>query len=187
MSLQGASQVWLAGCLPYIHVSAKNVLYQNIRLHQVAVTAQAIRLHWPFLQQKGEPFLEPITVEIQAVITEENLNDSLPYLQEILCPYGQQFDPEMTVIQGLTIQPQGITWFSKDRPQYLTQVQLVSPHQLILTPAVAPSAQQVLIDLGTDVLLQECQLHPGALHLAGSLIIRPAAPTASQSNRPGVP
>jgi hypothetical protein len=52
VSLQGASQVWLSGCLPYIQVSAQNIIYQNMHLQEVALTAQAIRLHLPFFTEK---------------------------------------------------------------------------------------------------------------------------------------
>ena len=174
VSLQDASQVWLSGCLPYIQVSAQNIIYQNIHLHQVALTAQEIRFHLPFLQKKGQPFLEPITVQIQAMITEENLNASLPYFQETLCPYLQKFDSKINEIQAIKIYPDGISWLLNDQTQLLTQINLVTPKELMLR---SDPGKCVMVYLGTDVQIQELKLQPGSIHLSGDLIIRPAAPT----------
>ncbi|APB34036.1 hypothetical protein GlitD10_1711 [Gloeomargarita lithophora Alchichica-D10] len=176
VSLRGASQAWWSGCLPHIQVCAENIIYQEIHLHRVALTAENIRFHLPFLQKKGEPFLEPITVQIQATITAENVNHSLPYLQETLRPYLQQLHPEATAIQGLNIHSQGINWLMDNGEQYTTQVKLVSPNELTLIADAHPH-QQVSINLGTDVQIQELMLQSGAVHLTGDLIIRPAAPT----------
>ncbi len=173
VSLQGASQVWLAGCLPYIQVSAQNIIYQKMHLHQVALTAQAIRFHLPFLQKKGQPFVEPITVEIQATITEQNVNASLPYFQETLCLYLQQFYSEIGGIQAVNIYPDGIRWLLDGQTQLHTQVHLVTSNELMLRS----DDKQIIIALGTDVQIQELKLQPGLIHLFGDLLIRPAAPT----------
>jgi hypothetical protein len=173
VSLQGASQVWLSGCLPYIQVSAQNIIYQNMHLQEVALTAQAIRLHLPFLQKKGQPFIEPITVEIQAMITEENLNASLPYIQEALSSYLQEFYSEIGNIQAVTIYLDGIRWLLDDQTQLVTQVHLVTPKELMLRS----DDKQIIVDLGTDVQIQELKLQAGSIHLSGDLLIRPAAPT----------
>lgn len=173
VSLQGTSQVWLSGCLPYIQVSAQNIIYQKMHLHQVALTAQAIRFHLPFLQKKGQPFVEPITVEIQATITEQNVNASLPYFQETLCLYLQEFYSEIGNIQAVNIYPDGISWLLTSQTQLLTQVHLVTPNELMLRS----DDKQIIVDLGTDVQIQELKLQPGSIYLSGDLLIRPAAPT----------
>jgi len=173
VSLQDASQVWLSGCLPYIQVSAQNIIYQNIHLHQVALRAENIRFHLPFLQKKGQPFLEPITVQIQATITEENLNASLPYIQETLSSYLREFYSEIGNIQAVNIDPDGISWLLTSQTQLLTQVHLVTPKELMLRS----DDKQIIVDLGTDVQIQELKLQPGSIHLSGDLLIRPAAPT----------
>lgn len=173
--LEGAAQVWRSGCLPYIQVSGKQIVYRDIHLEQVTLTAEQIRFHLPFLQKKGEPFLEPLTVQIQAVLTEANINHSLPDLQEILCSYLRDLYPQITTIQKISIAPEGITWFIGQGESYLTPIQLISPQALtLITPAASP--QPVRIDLGTDVQIEEFNLHPGVMHLSGYIIIRPGAP-----------
>jgi hypothetical protein len=173
--LQGASQVWRSGCLSYVQVFAQKIIYQNIHLEQVDLIAQDMRFHLPFLQRKGEPFLEPITVQIQAVITEENVHHSLPYLQESLRPYLQKLDSEITKIENIKIHPYGIDWLTNKGAEYATQINLISPNQLTLVSA-CESHSQVLINLGTDVQIQELKLEPAAIKLSGNLIIRPGAP-----------
>lgn len=175
--LEGASQVWLSGCLPYIQVSAKQIIYRDIHLEQVVLTAENIRFHLPFLQKKGEPFLEPITVQIQAVITQENINHSLPYLQGILCSYLRELYPETTAIQEISIHPEGISWLLSNQEHYFTQINLTSPQELTLIPSTQLD-KHVRIDFGTDVQVQELDLQTGMIHLAGYLLIRPGAPTA---------
>ncbi len=172
--LQGAGQVWRTGCLPYLHISAQNIIYQNIHLQQVTLTAERIQVHWPFLQRKGQPFVEPITVHIQATMTEHNLNHSLPHLQATLRPYLQELHADITEIQGVRIYPDGMDWQLSGQGPLFTQVNLVTPHELILC---ASAARQVRIDLGTDVQIQELKLQPSSVYLAGDLLIRPAAPT----------
>ncbi|WAS05569.1 DUF2993 domain-containing protein [Gloeomargaritales cyanobacterium VI4D9] len=173
VSLQDASQVWLSGCLPYIQVSAQNIIYQKMHLQEVALTAQAIRFHLPFLQKKGQPFVEPITVKIQATITEQNVNASLPYIQETLSSYLREFYSEITQIQAIKIYPDEIRWLLDDQTQLLTQINLVTPNELMLHS----DDKQIIVYLGTDVQIQELKLQPGSIHLSGDLIIRPAAPT----------
>jgi hypothetical protein len=160
VSIQGASQVWLSGCLPYVQVRAQNIIYQNLHLHQVAITAEHIQFHWPFLQRQGQPLVEP--------------NHSLPYLQATLRPYLQELHAEMTDIQGVRIYPDGIDWLLPEQKQLLTQVHLVAPNELMLC---AGPTRQVRIGLGTDVQIRECQLQPGSVYLAGDVLIRPGAPT----------
>ncbi len=174
VSLQGTGQLWSAGRLPYLHISAQNIIYQNIHLHQVTLTAQEIRFHWPFFQKKGQPFLEPISVQIQVTITEENVNVSLPYIQQTLTPYLQELHADITEIQGVRIYPDGIAWWLPDQGQLFTQVHLVAPQELMLC---AGTAKQARVALGADVHIQELKLQPGSVYLAGDLLIRPAAPT----------
>lgn len=174
VSIQGASQVWLSGCLPYVQVRAQNIIYQNMHLHQVAITVEHIQVHWPFLQRKGQPFVEPITVHVQATMTDHNINHSLPYFQATLRPYLQELHAEMTDIQGVRIYPDGIDWLLPEQKQLLTQVHLVAPNELMLC---AGPTRQVRIGLGTEVKIRECQLQPGSVYLAGDVLIRPGAPT----------
>lgn len=173
--LEGASQVWRSGCLPYIQVSGRQIVYRNIHLEHVTLTAEQIRFHLPFLQKKGEPFLEPLTVQIQAVITEANINHSLPDLQETLCSYLRDLYPQITAIQKISIAPAGITWFIGQGEAYLTPIQLISPQALALI-SPAECHQPVRIDVGTDVQIEEFNLHPGMIRLSGHLLIRPGAP-----------
>jgi hypothetical protein len=107
------------------------------------------------------------------MITEENLNASLPYIQEALSSYLQEFYSEIGNIQAVTIYLDGIRWLLDDQTQLVTQVHLVTPKELMLRS----DDKQIIVDLGTDVQIQELKLQAGSIHLSGDLLIRPAAPT----------
>ncbi|MCS7031268.1 MAG: DUF2993 domain-containing protein [Gloeomargarita sp. SKYG116] len=177
--------VWSAGYLPLVQVNARNVIYRDIHLHQVNIRAERIQFHWPFFRKQEDPFVEPITVEIQAVITEQNLNQSLPYLQTFLQPYLQALTGQIGTVQQLQIQNPNLYWLMQDGRQYITQVEVIAPDEIRLTP-LAARTQPISISLGSDVQIQTLTMATGAIHLSGQLLIRPAgAPAGSQSNRPG--
>ncbi len=68
----------LSGELPQVFIAANSAVYQGIYLRQLEVTGNKIRFNLPeILERKPLKLLEPITVNIQALLAESDLQASL--------------------------------------------------------------------------------------------------------------
>ena len=68
----------LSGELPQVFIAANSAIYQGIYLRQLELTGKNILLNLPeILERKPLKLLEPITVNIQALLAESDLQASL--------------------------------------------------------------------------------------------------------------
>ena len=68
----------LSGELPQVFIAANSAVYQGIYLRQLELTGNQIRFNLPeILERKPLKLLEPITVNIQALLAESDLQASL--------------------------------------------------------------------------------------------------------------
>ena len=68
----------LSGQLPQVFIAASSAIYQRIYLRQLEVTGKNILLNLPeILERKPLKLLEPIKVQVEALLTESDLQSSL--------------------------------------------------------------------------------------------------------------
>jgi hypothetical protein len=196
VQIQASDRQLLSGSIPQVTIFAQNAVYQGLHLTEANLTAENIRINIGSVL-KGQPLklLEAIPVFGNVVLTEEDLNASLPstLLSNALN------DAMIKLIPDYSLKSKKIIWqkiilgnnhfllFAADNSQnsHLSQIivelELISGHELqIQATPIQPCAihetgtrHKQYLDLGTDTDIQELNLNPAQLTCQGMIKINP--------------
>ncbi|ELS00974.1 Protein of unknown function (DUF2993) [Xenococcus sp. PCC 7305] len=104
----------LSGELPQVLIAANAAVYQGIYLRQLEVTGNNILLNLPeILERKPLKLLEPIIVNVQALLTASDLQSSLAsdlFLSGLADFWRDLRSQQVTVSQGNLPDDSAITW-----------------------------------------------------------------------------
>lgn len=191
----------LSGQLPQVFIAASSAVYQGIYLRQLAVTGKNILLNLPeILERKPLRLLEPIKVQVQALLTESDLQSSLG--SELFLSALADFWHDLRLQQELSLSDYSeITWQTITLQENLvvmagklqrseeedifvqitTDLQLFNQQTLIFTlldvegiPELGNQEWQPLkIDLGDGVAIADLSISQDKLFASAEITIFP--------------
>jgi hypothetical protein len=207
VQVSGSDQEIFNGVIKQANVSGSNVLYQGYRVTQLALNGQNIRLNVnEAIQGKKQlQLMAPVPVQIDLRLTEADLNQTLqsPSIQSQLAtakvklPIGGQAvpflisEPQVKLETGrIHIQAKLATPDGAKVPVTLTTgLQVQDQNQLLLKDPQwvsngqsipIPGLNQLEIELGDDVRVNQLDLQQGQILYKGNLTIQPEELTAPQ-------
>ncbi|MGK7898022.1 MAG: DUF2993 domain-containing protein [Xenococcus sp. (in: cyanobacteria)] len=142
----------LSGKLPQVFIAANSAVYQGIYLRQLELTGKNIMLNLPeILERKPLKLLEPITVNIQALLAESDLQASL---QSDLFLSGLADFWQDLLNKQLASSPVNLTDYSA-----IAWQQISLQDNLVIMTGNLPTtaARDILIKITTDVHLFDSQ------------------------------
>jgi len=187
----------LSGCIPGVSISASNAVYQGLHATQIELQAEQIQLNVASIL-KGQPLQLSAIVPVvgKLIIAEQDLNNSLssPLLltaiNDVLIPllaeYSLNFkditwrritlDNQVLILNGIPVSEIEGAFFNI----YLG-LELLNGQELQLTQVRIKTDQEVLleknspyiINLGTDVDIENISLIPEQLSCYGRININP--------------
>lgn len=197
--ITGKDDEILHGIIPAVKISAQNAIYQGLYLSKVALTGVNIHVNLgQVLRGKPLRLLAPIPVFGELRLLESDFNSSLnspllaPALKDFLIPFlpldesvknadsFQLIHPRIKICEGsLTLTGEILLENRKMIPLMVEMgLGLASSHELFFKPhpmteLVEPSSDDFLIDLGSEVHLEELTLKTGELICRGQLKVLP--------------
>jgi LmeA-like phospholipid-binding len=184
----------LSGTIPAVSILATKTIYRGISLQKIKLLADQIEINLGQVM-RGKPLrvLQPIKVEIEATIADDDLLSSLtaPLLSEavnqliaqvialpagdwLLAWHSAQIETGKLILQGWVQQDNSLLPIS-----ICTGIALLEGRIIYLAPLVIDCelvdkpVESYSIDLGDEVNLRELVLRDGELHCAGQVCIRP--------------
>ncbi|TAE53709.1 MAG: DUF2993 domain-containing protein [Nostocales cyanobacterium] len=191
----------LSGCIPIIHIEAKEAVYQGIHVTSIQLTAENIQINIGGIL-KGKPLklLEVVPIVGELIVEEQDLNNSLS--SALLSTALNDLLPKLSPATAQNCQP--ISWEKIFiGHQYLTLVaiipregesthleietglELINTQEIQLAPIIIKHNQSVVLenksgynsgynlDLGSDVALEEITLNEQKLVCRGRVNINP--------------
>jgi hypothetical protein len=202
LTVHGTNQQLLSGEIPQVDLTATHAVYQELHLSEVALTGKNIKINLrQILRGKPIQLREPISLTGQLKLTAPDLEASLSApllstaLDELLQTLVTNSSPH---IPGLPQIPAKIHWqqatitpgtlilggrCAESSPELVTLetgLTLTPPHQFALTSPRLQLATQgaidlkdFLLDLGSDVAIEELSVTTGQLVCQGQLTVQP--------------
>lgn len=202
LTIHGTNQQLLSGEIPQVDLTATHAVYQELHLSEVVLTGKNIKINLrQILRGKPIQLREPISLTGQLKLTDPDLEASLSApllstaLDELLQTLVANSSPSSPVLpqiptkihwQQVTIAPGTLiltgNWAidSLELVTLETGLALTPLHQFALTsPRLQLPAQgsidlkDFLLDLGSDVAIEELSVTAGQLVCQGRLTIQP--------------
>ena len=197
VQIKASDRQLLSGRIPGVFISASHAVYQGIYITQIELCAENIQLNVASIL-KGQPLqlLEIVPVVGKLIVEEQDLNNSLSspllltavndVLVKLLAEYRLNsksitwrkitLDNQLLILHGIPISDADGAFFDiylglellNGQELQLTQVQIKS-HQGVLLDRNSP----YIINLGTDVDIQEISLIPEQLTCYGRINVHP--------------
>lgn len=201
VKIEGKSKQILQGCIPQVLLSCDRAIYQGLHLSQVQLNGRDIAVNLPeVIKHKPLKLLEPVLVEIQlrldaadlqASLTSALLQSGLSDLWQMILAVQDSVDfQELTQLrvewQTIAIANSQLNFvgiyqntLQETRTIALTTgIDLANVHTLCLSPLNITGDlhngnlnQQLKIDLGTDVALQELTIEAEQILCLGKIKI----------------
>jgi len=191
----------LSGELPQVFIAASSAVYQGIYLRELEVTGKNILLNLPeILERKPLRLLEPIKVQVQALLTESDLQSSLGsdlflsaladfwrdlrLQQELsLSDYSEIAWQQITLQENLVIMA-GNLQRSGEKDifvQIITDLELFNQQTLVfnlldvegIPELVGQEWQPLKIDLGNGVVIADLSISQNKLFASAEITIFP--------------
>ena len=142
----------LSGELPQVFIAANSAIYQGIYLRQLELTGHQIRINLPeILERKPLKLLEPITINIQALFAESDLQASLA--SDLLLSGFADFWQELISQQDTSVAGK-LTSYSAIEWQEIT----LQDNLVIMTGNLQTAAEiDILLKITTDLYLPDSQ------------------------------
>jgi hypothetical protein len=203
LSIQAGDRQLLSGQIPKVEVSAAAAVYQDIHLSQLQLTGQDIRINLSqVLRGKALKLLAAFPIDLQMVLSENNLNESLkaPIVREAVTTFllnilGKDKDQTTLTITNLHTRLQEDTIIlcgslptgngDSSEIAIRTALKLTEPNQLQLhNPVWLPHAKAkrgmaiaelngYSFDLGSETYLTDLKLESGQISCSGRLMVLP--------------
>lgn len=195
--ITGSDRQILSGNLPAISIAASHAVYQGLHLSKIQLEGSQIQVNLgQVIKGKSLRLLAPIPVTGQLILSETDLQASLgsPLLSNAIAEFVGNLLASASLASNQ--QPPNFSWqkiaIEQDlllltgtlqaRPISIKAgLQLASPHELVLNPfQIQISSEQEVknfdnlqVDLGSEVALEEISLTPGQLRCRGALQVLP--------------
>ncbi|HYW21650.1 MAG TPA: DUF2993 domain-containing protein [Nodularia sp. (in: cyanobacteria)] len=193
---KGGDRQLLAGCIPWISISASDAVYQGLNITKIQLVAENIQVNiGQILKGQQLRILETVPVIGNLLIDEKDLNTSLSseLLSTALNDLVFKILPESCLSSSISWQKiilgnNEITLkaimspVSEPRPlEIYLKLQLIGGHELKLEQIqvtqneipLLEGEQSYNLDLGSDVDIQELSLTPGKLVCQGRINVNP--------------
>ncbi|MDB9489057.1 DUF2993 domain-containing protein [Dolichospermum circinale CS-534/05] len=197
VQIKASDRQLFSGSIPGVSISASKAVYRGIHITEIELYAEKIQLNVSSIL-RGQPLqlLEIVSVVGKLIVEEQDLNNSLssPLLLTAisdllirLLPQSElnsqsltwrkiTFDNQLLILHGTTTSDTHETFFNihldlkllNGQELQFTQVEIKGDQGVILE-RYAPD----MINLGTDVDIQEISLKPGQLTCYGRININP--------------
>ncbi len=197
VQIEASDRQLLSGRIPRVSISASHAVYQGLQITQIELQAENIQLNVASIL-KGQPLqlLEIVPVVGKLIVEEQDLNNSLSspllltavndLLVTLLAEYSLNskaitwrkitLDNQVLILHGIPISETDGAFFHinlglellNGQELQFTQVQVKSHQELILE-----RNSPYIINLGTDVDIQEISLIPGQLSCYGRINVNP--------------
>jgi hypothetical protein len=197
VQIKASDRQLISGSIPGVSISASKAVYQGLHITEIELYAEKIQLNVSSIL-RGQPLKLSAIVPVvgKLIVEEQDLNNSLssPLLltaiSDLLITLLPQsglnsksltwrkitFDNQLLILHGMTPSDQQQTFFNihlglkllTGQELQFTQVEIKSDEEVILD-GYAPD----IINLGTDVDIQEISLIPGQLICYGRININP--------------
>ncbi len=195
--IKASDRQLISGYIPAVSISASKAVYKGIHITEIELYAEKIQLNVSSIL-RGQPLKlsEIVPVVGKLIVEEQDLNNSLSspllltaindLLTTLLPQSGVNsqsltwrkitLDNQLLMLHGITISDTYETFFNihlglkllNGQELQFTQVEIKSDKEVILE-GYAPD----IINLGTDVDIQEILLQPGQLTCYGRININP--------------
>lgn len=198
VKISGSDRQILTGNIPCVSLLASDAVYQGLHLSQIQLVGEGIRTNFSQVL-RGQPLklLEPIPVFGELLLQESDLNASLqaPLLSDALTELlkilfsADYLAADQQLWQKITIEPEQVTIngtlaVNTSHPTPIVircGFQLASSHELqLIQPQIQTQADQpgvtadnLKLNLGTDVALEELTLSSGQLVCRGRINVIP--------------
>ncbi len=203
LSIQAGDRQLLSGQIPKVEVAAAAAIYQGIHLSQLQLTGQDIRINLSqVLRGKALKLLAAFPIDLQMVLSENNLNESLkaPIVHEAVTAFllnilGKDKDQGTLMLTNLHTRLQEDTILlcgslpsgggEASEIAIRTALKLTEPNQLQLhNPVWLPHAKAkrgmaitelngYSFDLGSETHLTSVKLESGQISCSGRLMVLP--------------
>ncbi len=204
LSIQAGDRQLLSGTIPKIEVAAAAAVYQGIHLSNLRLTTgEAVRLNFSqVLRGKPLKLLAAFPIDLQMVLSEDNLNQSLnaPLVREAVTAFllnllGRHQGQESLTITNLHTKLQGDTILlcgnlpssagNATEIAIRTTLKLTQPNEIQLeNPVWLPHAKAkrgmaitelngYRFDLGSETRLQYLTIESGQISCVGRLMVLP--------------
>jgi LmeA-like phospholipid-binding len=188
VNIAGRNREILNGYIPSITITADQVVYRGLYLSQLYIKGENIRINLPQIL-KGKPLrlLEPVSVKAQLRLNEPDFNACLgsKLLADAVCEFFQprlpyplhlstsriKLDTDRIILTVTEPQPMvlnmGIQLARHDK------LALVAPQlQTTTIPPVSTPLEDIELDLGSDVFIEELTLGNHELFCRGSILVQ---------------
>lgn len=199
VKISGSDRQILTGNIPRVLLLASNAVYQGLHLSQIHLVGEGIRTNFGQVL-RGQPLklLEPVPVFGELLLQESDLNaslqapllaDALTELLQILFTSDYLVEDQQLLWQKINIEPEQVTIsgtlaVNTSHPTPIVircGFQLASSHELqLIQPQIQTQADKpgvtvdnLKLDLGTDVALEELTLSSGQLVCRGRINVIP--------------
>jgi LmeA-like phospholipid-binding len=204
LSIQAGDRQLLSGQIPKVAVSAASAIYQGIHISQLQLTGSNIQINLSqVMRGKALKLLAAFPIDIEMVLSEENLNQSLtaPIVCDAVSTFllnllGRDQNQESLTITNLHSQLQNDTLLlcgslpanssgESTEIAIRTGIQLTQPNEIQLqNPVWLPHANAkrgmaiaelngYSFDLGPETRLSSVQLDAGQISCTGQLMVLP--------------
>lgn len=197
VEIKASDRQLLSGCIPWVSIFASHAIYQDLHITQIKLAAENIKINIGQVL-KGQPLqlLQVVPVSGELTVDETDLNSSLSsellvtalndVLDKLLPEYGSKSKPilwQKIILDHQQIKLNAIlTSASEPIPlEICLHLELLSGHELQLSQiqvkqnqvALLESSDPHIMNLGSDVDIQELTLIPGHLVCRGQVNVNP--------------
>ncbi len=187
VKIKGRNLEILNGSIPSIAIAADRVVYQGLHLTHLYIKGENIRVNFKQIL-KGQPLrlLDPVSVNVTMRLEETDLNASLasPLLHDAIHQFFEPILPhpihlptsKITLDNDLlvltAIRPEALTLRVGLELIDLNRLQLVRPQIRTVSVPRLVSLENMTMDLGSDVKIEEVSLSSKQLFCRGSILVR---------------
>jgi LmeA-like phospholipid-binding len=187
VKIKGRNLELLNGSIPSIAIAADRVVYQGLHLTHLYIKGENIRVNFKQIL-KGQPLrlLDPVTVNMTLRLEEADLNASLAssILHDAIHQFFQSVLPhpihlptsKITLDNDLlvltAIRPEALTLRVGLELLDINRIQLVRPQIRTASVPRLVSLEDMAMDLGSDVKIEDVSLSSKQLFCRGAILVR---------------